>query len=178
MRQQSVLRKILEKVCITKKFTQCKISRTFKILKNCFQNTNCFSWIKLIPVLIHLKYRYYNSPNLELLSLPHHLSQTLSKPNETSLQHNPPHVLHRFLCFVLPHSTKRHHQYRIYQTTYQANAIKNIIKLYIYQNTLWVKKVTLQKAESLRAASHPKLGNTVNRNSIFNTRCAEFSTKW
>ena len=58
-----MLRKILEKVLITKKFTQCKESRTLKIdafeipdkikiLKKCFQNMNCFSWIKLIPALI------------------------------------------------------------------------------------------------------------------------------
>ena len=74
-----MLRKILEKVLITKKFTQCKESRTLKIdafeipdkmkmLKNCFQNMNCFSWIKLIPALMHLKYWYYSSPYLELSS--------------------------------------------------------------------------------------------------------------
>ena len=27
-----------------------------KILENCFPKLNCFSWIKLTPVLIHLKY--------------------------------------------------------------------------------------------------------------------------
>ena len=74
-----MLQKILEKVFITKKFTQCK-TRTLKIdvfeipdkniKKNYFQNGNCFSWIKLIPVLIHLKYWYCNSPNLELPYLP------------------------------------------------------------------------------------------------------------
>ena len=36
------------------------------MLENCFQNMefqnmNYFSWIKLIPVLIHLNYRYYNT---------------------------------------------------------------------------------------------------------------------
>ena len=37
---------------------------------------------------------------------------------------------------------------------------------------------TLQKVQTLRAASPSKLENTVNNNSIFNTKCAEFSTKW
>ena len=37
---------------------------------------------------------------------------------------------------------------------------------------------TLQKVQILRAASPSKLENTVNNNSIFNTKCAEFSTKW
>ena len=34
-----------------------------------------------------------------------------------------------------------------------------------------------KKAESLRAASLSKLDNMVNSNSIFNTKCAESSTK-
>ena len=52
---------------ITEKFTQCKTSPTLKIdvfeipdkikiLKNCFQDMNCFPWINLVTVLIHLKY--------------------------------------------------------------------------------------------------------------------------
>ena len=36
---------------------------------------NCFSWIKLIPVLNHLKYWYPNTPSLELPFLRHHLCQ-------------------------------------------------------------------------------------------------------
>ena len=65
--QQEMLWKILEKIFITKKITQCRTSCTLKIdiletpdkikiLENCFQNMNYFSWIKLIPNLIHLKY--------------------------------------------------------------------------------------------------------------------------
>ena len=60
-----VVREILEKVFSTKKFTQCKTSCTLqivvfeisdnKILENYFQNMNYNSWIKLFPVLIHLK---------------------------------------------------------------------------------------------------------------------------
>ena len=58
---------LLLNVFITKKFTQCKTScplmylmyskyQIIKILSNCFRSINCSSWIKLIPVLIHLKY--------------------------------------------------------------------------------------------------------------------------
>ena len=46
-------------------------------MENYFQNKNCFYWIKLIPVLIHLKYWYYNSSYLQLPYLPHHLCKIL-----------------------------------------------------------------------------------------------------
>ena len=45
-------------------------------------------------------------------------------------------------------------------------------------NALRVKHASHQKAESLRAPSLSKLDNMVNSNSIFNTKYAEFSTKW
>ena len=124
-----------------------------KILENCFQNMNRFSWIKLIPVLIHLKYWYYNFPHLRLPCLPHHPCQILPYPIETPLQYNPHHVLHRFPYFFLPHSTTRHHKYWLNQTICQAKSIKSIIKLYTGLNTLWilwVKHATHQKTESLR----------------------------
>ena len=47
-----------------------------------------------------------------------------------------------------------------------------------YHNTLWAKYAAHQKVESLRAASISKVDNTVNNSSIFNTKYAEFSTKW
>ena len=50
--------------------------------------------------------------------------------------------------------------------------------LYTDHYTLWVKHATYQKAEFLRATSLLKLGNTVNNNSIFNTKYAEFFTEW
>ena len=61
--QQKMLRKTSE-VFISKKCTQCKKSHTLKalnyqimkILENGFQKINCFSWIKLILVLILLKH--------------------------------------------------------------------------------------------------------------------------
>ena len=54
----------------------------------------------------------------------------------------------------------------------------NLLSNYIQINTLTVKHSTCQKSEPLRAASLSKLDNTVNNNSIFNTKCGEFSTKW
>ena len=55
--------------------------------------------------------------------------------------------------------------------------IKFVIKLYTNHNTLLVKHATYQKSESFRGVSLSKLDNTVNNNSIFNTKCLEFSTK-
>ena len=43
-------------------------------------------------------------------------------------------------------------------------------------NILLVKHATHQKAASLKSLSN--LDNTVNNNSIFNTKYAEFFTKW
>ena len=80
--------------------------------------------------------------------------------------------------FVLAHWIKFHHKYWIYQNIWQAKAIKIIIKLYPDHNNLWVKHVTHQKAESLRAGFLSKLDNTVNSNSISNTKYAGFSTEW
>ena len=146
-----------------------------KILGNCFQNMSCFSLVKLIPVLIHLKYWYYHSPYLELPCLSHHLCRVLTYPIGTPFDH----VLHRFPNFVLPHSTTQHQKYWIYQTICQAKPINFIIKLYADLNTWWVKHATHQKAASLRAACFLfKVRDTVNINSIFNTRYAEFSMKW
>ena len=100
-----------------------------KLLENYFQNLNCFSWIKLIPVLIHLKYWYNNFPYLELPCLPHHHCQVLPQPTRTPLQHNPYHVLHRFPCFFLLHSTKYHYRCWIYQIRCRAKPITFNIKL-------------------------------------------------
>ena len=64
------------------------------------------------------------------------------------------------------------------EKTGQGKPIKFIIKLYTDHNTLCVKHAPHQKAESLRVASLPGLGNTVNNNSIFNTKYPKFSIKW
>ena len=114
-----------------------------KILENCSQNTNCFSWIMLILVLIHP-------------CLPHHPCQILPKPTETPLQHNPHHVFHRFPYFVLPYLITHHHKYWIKQIICQANSIKLVIKLFLGLNTLWVKHATHQKADFLRILTWKK----------------------
>ena len=171
-----------------------------EILESCFQNMNCLSWVKLIPVLIHLKYWYFDSPYLGLPCLPHYLSpylpclphQILPWATETPLQHNPHHVLHSVSLFcpppfatmscryhVLPMSyPTRYHKYWIYQTIRQSNPIKFIVKLYPDHNTLWVKHATHQIIKFLRAASLSKWDNTGNSNSIFNRKHVEFFTKW
>ena len=59
--------------------------RKTKIFGNCFQNMNLFSWIKLIPVLIHLKYWYYNPPYPELSCLPHYFYLNSTLLTETPL---------------------------------------------------------------------------------------------
>ena len=52
-------------------------NQIIKVLKNYFQNISCFSWINMVPVLVHLKYWYYNFPQLEPPCLSHHLRHIL-----------------------------------------------------------------------------------------------------
>ena len=54
----------------------------------------------------------------------------------------------------------------------------DLLSSYIQTNTFSVKHDTYQKSQSLRPVSLSKLDNTVNNNSIFNIKCAGFSTKW
>ena len=133
-----------------------------KILENCFQNMNYISRIKLIPVLIHIKYWYYNSPSLKTLFNTILIMFFISFPIFPS---------------TLSHSTRRHQKYCRYQPICQAEPIKFIINLCADHNTLWVKHTTHQKAESLRAAPF-KVRKHGQHNSIFNTKYAEFCTKW
>ena len=123
-----------------------------KIIKKLFPQYEPLFSTKLIPVLLHLKYWSYDSPYIELTWIPHHLYQVLSYPTETPLQPNNHHLLQWFSYFVLPHSTKRHHKYWLYQTIWQLKTIKFIIKLFTDHHTLWVKHATHQKTESPRAA--------------------------
>ena len=115
------------------------------MLKNCFENMNCFPWIKLIPALIHLKYWYYIPPSPSLSNF------TLA--NWNPLQHNLHHVLHQYPYFVLHHSTTSYHKSLIYQTRCKGKLFKFISKLYTDHNSLWVKQAIHQKAEFLKAAS-------------------------
>ena len=136
---------------------------------------NCFSQIKLILVLIHLKYRYYNTPSLYLPRPPHHFCLILPQKTEASLQKS---SSCSFVVpyLVLPYSTKHYNQW-LYKSIFQDRPSKSIITLYKNHITLGQRHIH-QKAESIRAASLSKLDNIVNNNSIFNTKCCEFSTKW
>ena len=146
---------ILEKVFITKKCTQFKtshtleddfwISREFKCWKIVFKIWTVFFWIKLISVLIHLRYLYYNTSSLELSCLPCHLCRTSPWRNETPLQRSPYQVLHQCPYLFIHSSTTRHNNW-ICQTICQdkpinfiIKLINFIIKLYTYHNTLFVK---------------------------------------
>ena len=97
-----------------------------------FSKHYLFLLIKLISVLLYLKYWYYNTPSLELPFNSRPLCQISPWPTKISLQHNPLRVLHRFSYFVLPNATKRNINW-IYQTKFQPKSIKFIIKLYINQ---------------------------------------------
>ena len=129
------------------------------------------------PVLIYLKYWYYNSPYLEIPCLPDHLCQIFPcqlKPSSTQSSSYSSSVS----LFCLSYSTTGHQKYWIYQTIGKIKPIKFITNLCANHNTLWVKHVTHQKAESLRVASLSKLDNMVNSNSIINKKYVEWSTKW
>ena len=157
------------KVFVTNKFTQCKTSHTLKV--DVFKITDNKNIGKL-------------SSKFELLLLDEANSSSDSSPTLTQrfptrrASHNPHYVLHWFPYFALPHSTKLHHKYWIYQTIWQAKPIKFVIKLFTDHDSLWVRHATQQKAKSLRAAFLSKLDNSANNNFIFNTKYAEIFTKW
>ena len=66
-----------------------------------------------------------------------------------------------------------------YTKAYAKPSQSNLLSCYIQIiKPYWGEKYNHTKVESLRAASLSKLDNVVNSNSIFNTNCAEFSTKW
>ena len=96
---------------------------------------------------------------------------------QTFLQHNTHHVLHRFRYFVLPQASTRHYKYWIYQTICQAKPIKFIIKLCTDHYNLWDNTLPIKNCVC-KSCSLSKLDSTVNNNSIFNTKYADFSAKW
>ena len=179
--QRKVLGKMLEEVFINKKFTECKTSRTLKIDVFEIPDNKKYWKIVLKCGLLFLNRANFCSDPSQILMLQFSTPVALLPPlpslsrftlaNWNPLQHNTYHVLHRFPYFFLPHLTIRYHEYRIHQTICQAKSIKCIIKLYTDHNILCVKHATHQKAES------SKLDNTVNNNSIFNTKYAGFSAK-
>ena len=113
-----------------------------------------FSWIKLIPVLIHLKYWYYNTPSQELPSFPYHLFNT-------SL-----HVFHLFPYFVLPNLTTCHKYWTYWPHDKPSHS--NLLSSYIQIIKTYGQHATHQEAEPLGATCLSKLDNMVNKNSIFN----------
>ena len=134
-------------------------------MENCFQNMNCFSWIKLIPTLIHLKHLYSNSLNLVLPSL------TISVkfyPKQLKPFFNTILIIFFIEFTILSNSIWPRATTSIGYTKPYVKPIK----LYADHNTLLVKQATHKKIESFRAASLSKLDNTFNNNSIFNTKYA------
>ena len=122
-----------------------------KILESCFQNMNCFSWIKVIAVLIDFNYCNYNTPSLKFPCFPCHACQISPCPTETPLQRSP-HVLHRFSEFI--------------------------INLYIKLLSTFQKAESFFFSKNFsRASSVSKLDNTIKQHSIFNTKCTKFSAK-
>ena len=122
----------------------------------------CFARIKLILVQIHLKYWYCNTTSLQLPLFPRRLCL-----NETLLNTILIMLLIGSPILLLPYSTT-YRNYWIYQTIYQANSVKFIIKLYTNHSTLLVKRATYQKSESLRVASLSKInsGSTSTQSSV------------
>ena len=76
--RSSLIRNLLN----VKYYAPCKLTyskfQIIKILENCFQKMNYFSWIKLTPIWIHLKYWHHNFPYLELSCLLHYPCHILS----------------------------------------------------------------------------------------------------
>ena len=185
--QHKLLWKILEKVFITNKSTQCEIWCTLKIdVFKITDNRNIGKFISKYKLLF-LDQAISNSDPSQILIVQYPIPRVCLPPSpplsnfystETPLQHNPyVHVLLRFPYFVLPHSIARHYKSGRYQIICQSKPIKFNIKLYTDHNALWVKHATHQIVGSLRAVSLSKLDNTVNNNSIFNTKYGGFSTK-
>ena len=121
----------------------------------------------------HTKYWYYNTSSLQLPCLPHHLFH----PGQLKPLFNTTLIMF-FIGFPILSYLMRPHAIIIGYPKPNAKASQSNILLYTNHNTLSVKHATNQKAKPLRATSLSKLCNTVNNNSIFNTTCAEFSTKW
>ena len=182
-----MLRKILEKISITNEFTQCKTSRTLKI--DVFEipyNKNIGKLLSKYELLLldqansssdptQILILWFPIPRASLPPSPSLSSLTLVNWNPSSTQssscsssvsifcptpfnHTPPQVL-----------DPPNHM--------ATKPIKFIIKLFTDHNTSWVKRATHQKVESLKAAFLSRLDNTVNNNSIFNTKYAE-CIKW
>ena len=77
----------------------------------------------------------------------------------------------------LSRPTQLYHIPQVYTRPHAEPRHLNSLSMYI-QIIKWVKYTSHQKVESLAATSLSNLDNMVNNNSIINTKCAEFCTKW
>ena len=113
-----------------------------------FQNMSCFSWIKLIPVLIHLKYWYWNTPSLDLPCLSHHICEISPWPIETYFK-----TIFIMFSIVFPifsynirtHATTSIGYTKSYAKPSQSNLLSSYIQIIITfgSNTLPIKKLSL-----------------------------------
>ena len=90
-------------------------------------------------------------------------------------------IWHSSSWLFLLHSTHSTTCLMIWYTRPYAKAGQSNLLLFfiqISQYLIWVKHNIHQKAESWSASSLSKSDNTVNNNLTFNTKWAEFSTKW
>ena len=147
-----MLRKILEKVFITKKFTHCKTLRTLKIDGFEIPDNKNIGKLFLKYELLFLDQANSSSNPSQILILQIPIPRASLPPllifilfNGTPLRYNPHQVLHRFPYFFLPNSSTRTYRYWIYQSICQVKPIKFIIKLYTDHNTLWVKYAAVKK---------------------------------
>ena len=132
-----------------------------KILENCFQNMICFPWIKLILVIIHLKYWYYNTSSLEIPYLLCHLCQIFFCLTGTPLQHNPHHLF--FISFpILSCPIQIHTTIIGYikpyvkpgQSNFSSSYMQNIV--HYWSNTLTIKRWIFKRPFSFKFRQHQK----------------------
>ena len=107
----------MEKVSISKKFTQCKTSGTLKIdVFKIPDNNYTGKLFSKYDLLLLDQANSSSNPSqilIKLRCLHHHFCQILPKPSEIPFQHNAHHIFHRFPYFTQPHSTTCHHKYWI-----------------------------------------------------------------
>ena len=186
--QQKVLRKILKKVFITKKFTKCKSSRTLKIDVFEIPDKQNIGKLFLKYYLLFLDQANPNSvpsqililwcpkPRASLLPSPSLSNFTLGYWNHPSTQSSSCSSSVSLFCPTqfnhMPATTKIGYTKpygKLSQSNLSSSCVQ-IVMLYV-SNTLPMKKLS-------RATSLSKLYNPLNNNSIFNTKYVEFFTKW
>ena len=166
---------------ITKKCTQCKTPHTLKI--DVFELLDNKTIGKLSS-----KNELFFPNNLSQIPILQHPVPIFSLPPSPFLSNfalqnwNPKATILIMLFFGLPvssYSISSHATSIGYTKAYVKTSQSNLLSCYIQIIKPYVDETHIhQIAETLRAASLSKLDNMVNSNSVFNTMCAEFSTKW